>query len=418
MLLRLEHVRLSAAWSSSAWSAQASPVEPRRSSCRRLRPSPHDGPGRHPARAPKPRSGGAPFATGCHRPGPEGPAGSADPASPAGSGAAEGAERRDQPRADHARSDDGRSRSATDSEHGPPTPGAASEHTAGCAGSVRWSACPAIWTGRTPAARSPQTRQAGRNSRRVARAGPRRPRPSCLAPDLASRSSSGSTSRPAPGSSSRSINSPRRADRSPYLAEPGIKARTRCGFGSESAGERSVRDLQADGPERDPPSPRAPLRRGRLRSADAQSVACSQQEERLPSLHAADRGERRCRPSGSERRGSTEHVPSAAERCGNPGLGGGRRCSSHRAWDLTVPPAPSRFLPGPLARQIDQSPAWLRPIWVALLVADILLLGAAAIPQRLIVGGRALSVIERRRLALAMAGIAIVVAVAIGLILS
>jgi hypothetical protein len=81
-------------------------------------------------------------------------------------------------------------------------------------------------------------------------------------------------------------------------------------------------------------------------------------------------------------------------------------------------PAPSRFLPAPLARQIDQSPAWLRPIWVALLVADILLLGAAAIPQRLIVGGRALSVIERRRLALAMAGIAIVVAVAIGLILS
>jgi hypothetical protein len=81
-------------------------------------------------------------------------------------------------------------------------------------------------------------------------------------------------------------------------------------------------------------------------------------------------------------------------------------------------PAIDRLIPEPLRRQIDQAPAWLRPILVVLLAAAILLLGIAAAPQRVIVGPRALSVIEQRRLELALTGIAIVIAVAIGAILS
>jgi len=64
------------------------------------------------------------------------------------------------------------------------------------------------------------------------------------------------------------------------------------------------------------------------------------------------------------------------------------------------------------------TPTWLRPIMLAFLAEAILLLAAAALPQRVLANGRAAAVLERRRLALALVGIGLVIAIAVAALLS
>jgi hypothetical protein len=81
-------------------------------------------------------------------------------------------------------------------------------------------------------------------------------------------------------------------------------------------------------------------------------------------------------------------------------------------------PFGQRLLGTVFTKQLNEAPAWLRPIMLAFLAAAILLLGTAALPQRVLPDGRALAVLERRRLGLALSGVAVVLAIAIAALLS
>jgi hypothetical protein len=145
------------------------------------------------------------------------------------------------------------------------------------------------------------------------------------------------------------------------------------------------------------------LVQARLVRAPAMHAACAAGGV-ASAIHTAS-----ARPAADAATRTPNHVPAA----------------THRAVSAADFPHPKRPQPFPhqvlstvFTKQLEQAPAWLRPIMLGFLAAAILLLGAASLPQRVLPDGRAVALLERRRLGLALSGAVVVVAIAIADLLS